>query len=101
MENKYRPIPRWKLLNGVVQRDAVNRSKQPAVIIAVLPFYRFLLRVVRFIERYLLYPLLPQMHQNYVHYEAMEPSGKSRLSAKRGDLPEELQKRFLSQILRF
>ena len=43
--------------------------------------------------------LLSQVHEHHVHRQAMKPCRECRLTAKRSNLPVELQERFLGQVL--
>jgi len=53
----------------------------------------------RLIQRNLVQALLADMHQNRIDREAIEPGGDCRVTSKRGQLAEHLQKRILRKIL--
>jgi len=101
VQDEYCFIPRRQLVDGPLEIDAVQRTRQPQIRASEIAPGRpgFLVRLGDLLERSFLDRLLPQLHQNHVYRKAVKPCGKRRLAAKCGDLSEELEERFLRQIL--
>src|ERR1700723_85659 len=92
---------RRKLLNGTAQRNSVNHSGKTGIGFANITLERG--RLIRYglVEgKHRRRLTAPQLHEDGVHRDAVEPSRKSRIPAERIDIAKDLQKSFLSQIFR-
>ncbi len=83
------------------QSDAIDRAGKPVVPTPIFTANQSGIPVIRLIQRNLVHGFLAEMHQNRIDRDAMEPGGECRVTSKRDQLAEHLQKRILSKILGF
>jgi len=67
--------------------------------VARVPLQGILSRVTSLLKGDLPQNFLPQPHQHHIHHQPVQPGAKSRLAAERRNLTEEVQERFLREVL--
>ena len=102
MQHKDDAVSRRQTLDGPPQVDPIDGSGQDIVTgTDVPPGTIFVLRLQGLLQRNFREPFLAQVHEHYVHRQAMQPGGERRFTAKRGDLAIKLQEGLLRQVFRF
>jgi hypothetical protein len=96
------PVSGGEPLYGTSERDAVNRTAEPFIAASVLPAYRPpVLLPVGLIERDLAQGFFPEMHENGVYRDSIQPRRYSRVAAKSCEFAKDLNKCVLRQVLGF
>ncbi len=103
VEHENRAVTWWKLLYSTFKIYPIHRPREPQIRSSDI-FARsagVLVRLGRLFERGLRKGLLAKTHQHHVHSQAMQPSGKRRLTPEGPDLTKKLQKSFLRKVFCF
>src|SRR5207248_10966368 len=98
VKRENRAITGRQLPYRLIERDAIHNRHGVRILRPLDDLYGDLALFGCLLEPY---AALPKMHQHLIDRQAMQPSRKCRFAAEAADLPEELDKNFLSQVLSF
>src|SRR5438445_13530653 len=100
VEHENGAVTWWKLLDSTFKIYPIHRPREPQIRSSDIFAWSagVLVRLGHLFERGLREGLLAKTHQHHVHSQAMQPSGKRRLTPEGSNLTKKLQESFLRNV---